>query len=355
MLLRVLLVVALVVTLTACGEGAASSAAGEAAPIGGQANDMSDGGGASSSSSSSSSSSTSSSSSGATCAPGSKAGAAGDEEITITSGGIEREATVHVPPASDGSRALPIVLILHPLLLTRKDMRKLVKAERFSDDAEHPFLAVYPDGIGRSWNAGECCGKAKDQKLDDVGFIHDLLKTIDAKWCVDKTRLFAMGFSNGAFLSHRLACQLEGDFTLRAIVPVAGTLGIPEADCKPANKTAVLAMHGTNDELVPYAGGPPQIPLGASFGTFVSPAATDTYWAKTNGCQPEPSAPYFTQGEVSCVRHDGCVSDASVALCTVTGGGHQWPGSTSLPAMGHLTMDIDATVAAIDLFKAHGL
>jgi polyhydroxybutyrate depolymerase len=281
-----------------------------------------------------------------------KPGKPGDEEITIVSSGLEREATIHVPPLHDGVKALPLVLVLHPLLLTRKNMRNLVKVERFADDAEHGFVALFPDGVGRSWNAGECCGDAKEKKLDDVGFIRDLIEHVSQRWCIDRARVYSMGFSNGAFLSHRLACELPGG--VRAIAPVAGTLGIPASTCKPAHPTPVLAIHGTDDDLVPYEGGPPKIPHGASFGTFISPGATDSFWAETNGCKGAPST-YFTRGEVSCVRHEQCRDQATVALCTVNGGGHQWPGADPLPAMGHLTKDIDATEAAIELFRAHGL
>lgn len=288
-----------------------------------------------------------------TCAPGTKAGAVGDEEIRITSGGIEREAIVHVPPSHDGERALPVVLVIHPLLLTFKDMKKLVKVEPYADDSDHGFIAVFPNGIDRSWNAGECCGKAKDKQIDDVGFIHDLLAEVAAKWCVDPDRLYSMGFSNGAFLSHRLACELEGG--VRAIVPVAGTLGIPEPSCVPKQPTAVLAIHGTDDELVPYEGGPPKIPLGARWGTFISPTATDEFWSSANGCGPPSTEPYYDKGEAKCVRHGDCKDGKSVSLCTVAGGGHQWPGATSLPAMGHVTSDLDATAAAIELFRANGL
>lgn len=289
----------------------------------------------------------------ATCGEN-KEGKVGDEDIKITSSGIEREAIIHVPSIHDGKRALPVVLVLHPLLLTHKDMRKLVKIEPHADDAEHGFIALFPNGLDRSWNAGECCGKAKEKKLDDVAFIKDLLAHVASRWCTDPSRLYAMGFSNGAFLSHRLACELPAP-GLRAIVPVAGTLGIPEGDCKPAHPTPVLAIHGTDDELVPFAGGPPQIPFGASFGTFISPAAANEFWTKTNGCGAASGTPYYQKGEVTCVRHEECRDEATVALCTVTPGGHQWPGGSSLPAMGHVTADLDATAAAVELFRAHGL
>lgn len=46
----------------------------------------------------------------------------------------------------------------------------------------------------------------------------------------------------------------------------------------------------------------------------------------------------------------------SVTLCTVEGGGQQWPGTTEpFPLMGHATQAVDATEAAVTFFREHGL
>ncbi len=282
-----------------------------------------------------------------------KRGVAGDTTITLTSGGRPREAILHAPPSYVATRPLALVLVLHPLLLDHEKMREIVRVERFSDQGEG-FLALFPNGIDHSWNAGECCGTAKDEKVDDVAFIQELLAEVSRTHCVDSARIYAMGFSNGAVLSHRLACDL-GD-TIRAIVPVAGTLGIPEADCKRRTPLPVFAIHGTDDQLVPYEGGPPKALHGIfeSFGTFQAPTATDAFWAQHNHCFTS-SVPDFTRGEVSCRRHE-CA--APVTLCTVEGGGHQWPGGDSFllrATMGHSTDDIDATAAAVTFFRQQGL
>lgn len=282
-----------------------------------------------------------------------KTGSAGDTNITMSSGGRDREAILHAPPQYQATKPMPLVLVLHPLLLDHLKMREIARVERFSD-AGDGFLALFPNGIDKSWNAGECCGTAKDEKVEDVRFIKELLAKVSETHCVDTTRIYSMGFSNGGFLSHRLACDL-GD-TIRAIAPVAGTLGIPEADCARTTPLPVFAIHGTDDELVPYEGGPPKALHGIfeSFGTFQAPTATDAFWAKHNGL-PETTVQGFEQGEVSCKRHDG---KAPVTLCTVEGGGHQWPGSDSLlllATMGHMTKDIDATAAAVAFFHEQGL
>ncbi|MBX3234050.1 MAG: hypothetical protein KIT84_32930 [Labilithrix sp.] len=286
-----------------------------------------------------------------------KGGAPGDTTITLHVGARAREAILHAPPSYDPARPLPLVLVLHPLLLDHVQMRDTVRMERFSDEGEGAgFLTLFPNGVDKSWNAGECCGTAREENVDDVGYIRELLEEVASTYCVDETRIFATGFSNGAFLSHRLGCEL-GD-TLRAIVPVAGTLGIPEADCKRTTPLPVLAFHGTEDKLVPYGGGKPSGALGFlgrlldTAGTFPSPATTDAFWAKHNGAA-ETTVSSFARGEVSCEQHEGA---APVTLCTVKGGGHQWPGTLDpFPVMGHATKDIDATEAAVKFFREHGL
>lgn len=279
-----------------------------------------------------------------------KAGKAGDSELRVPSSGLSRAANVFVPPSYDPTKPAAVVLVLHPLLLTRREMRAIARVDGPAKAAG--FLAVYPDGVDRSWNAGECCGTAKDQKVDDVKFVTDLMATLRDTYCIDDARIFAMGFSNGAFLAHRLACEAPG--MLRAITTVAGTLGVPEASCKATAAMPVLAMHGTADELVPYEGGSPQIPRGETFGTFVGPGVTDAFWARRSGCNVEPVVAY-QKGEVTCRTHEGCRDAAIVTLCTVDGGGHQWPSGPVLPAMGHRTTDIDATAAAIAFFGRYGL
>lgn len=284
-----------------------------------------------------------------------KSGAKGDTNLTLDVGGRKREAIVHAPPSYEPTRALPIVLVLHPLLLDHVSMRETVRLERFADQGDG-FLAIFPNGVDKSWNAGECCGTAREEGVDDVGFIRALLAEVEKTYCVDSARIFAMGFSNGAFLSHRLACEL--DDTIRAIVPVAGTLGIPEGDCKRKAPLPVLAFHGTEDKLVPYTGGKPTGALGLlgraldTAGIFQAPAATGNFWAKHNGAAAT-TIETFNKGEVTCDKHEGA---APVTLCTVTGGGHQWPGALKpFPVMGHSSNDIDATDAAITFFRDHGL
>ena len=72
---------------------------------------------------------------------------------------------------------------------------------------EEGFLAILPQGYLTSWNGGDCCGPAARQDLDDVAFARALVAWAQSAACVDPSRVFAAGFSNGNFFSYRLACE----------------------------------------------------------------------------------------------------------------------------------------------------
>ena len=55
---------------------------------------------------------------------------------------------------------------------------------------------------------GNCCGKAEEKKVDDVGFINALIEELEANYAIDPRRIYVTGMSNGAMMSYRLACEL---------------------------------------------------------------------------------------------------------------------------------------------------
>src|SRR5205814_386932 len=93
-----------------------------------------------------------------------------------------------------------------------------------------------------------------------------------------------------------------------------------------------LAVHGegapqswTADTVVPYGGNP-------STGQ-PSVMQTVTDWASRTGCSTTTRQTSM-KGDVTCVTFDGCRGGAEVNLCTVMGGGHEWPGGLPVPQLG---------------------
>jgi polyhydroxybutyrate depolymerase len=247
---------------------------------------------------------------------------------TIVSGGLDRSYVLYVPTTYKPNRPMPLVFNFHGLGSTGIDQfaysELSVLAEKFK------FILVSPNGLGNSWNGGGCCGFAAEFDIPDVAFTADMIDAISSEYCVNPDRIYSTGISNGGFMSYRLACDLSD--RIAAIGPVAAAN--VTLSCDPSRPVPVIAMNGTDDILVSYAGG----------------LASIEAWAAGNGCSDTTQIVY-DEGEVTCVAYEDCAEDATVELCTIEGGGHNWPGAIDLfeldPVLywwaGHTTQDIDAS------------
>ena len=274
-----------------------------------------------------------------------KTGEKGSSTLSVKSGGLTRTAILHVPEKYDPDKGTLLVLNFHGFSSAGWQQALLTRMSQASD--ERGFIVAYPEGIATSWNAGDCCGTAWTDSVDDVGFVRALLDEIESRYCIDEKRVFATGMSNGGFFSHRLACEVSD--RIAAVAPVAGVLGIDL--CSPKRPVPILDFHGTSDPLVPYGGGTPLIPqLGVGL-VFTSVADTMESWRQKNGCSAF-SDTIYQKGDATCVEWKDCDQGAATVLCTIDGGGHTWPGGVPIPA-GKTSTDISATTTMLDFFEAH--
>lgn len=278
-----------------------------------------------------------------------KTGKTGDRTIRLKSGGLSRSALLHVPAKYDPEEGTPLVLNFHGF--TSADWQQRILSRMDATSEARGFIVAYPAGIAASWNAGQCCGTAWVDAVDDVRFVKDLIAEISDEYCIDPKRIYATGMSNGGFLAHRLGCELADTFA--AIAPVAGVLGVTPGDCRPTRPVPVLQFHGTSDNIVPYGGGNPMVNLGIP-GTldFRSVEETIRTWRNLNGCIGEPVIIY-DKGDAVCEQWANCQGGSEVTLCTIDRGGHTWPGGVPLP--GGTSKDISATETMAEFFAAHWL
>ena len=241
--------------------------------------------------------------------------------------GLTRTFRVYVPPSYDPATPMPALVLLHGGFGSGAQVEGSARIIEVAD--EEGFIVVSPDGVLspggiRTWNAGTCCGYAVTANVDDVGFVRDLLDRLEAGACVDRRRVYAAGMSNGAELSHRLACDLAD--RIRAIAPVAG-VDVTTA-CAPARAVPMLEVHGTEDQNVPYYGG-----LGCGPSGVTTPSVADTIARRAafNACSGRPFTS-LVQGDGICTRQGKCPSGNDVDLCVIPNGGHNWPGG--LPPAG---------------------
>jgi len=268
-----------------------------------------------------------------------KPGTTGDKALTLTVGGKARTYNLHVPATYDPTKLTPLVFVFHGYTMTAAE---IATASHFAAAADkHGMIVAFPQGLGNGFNAGDCCGTAQTDNVDDVAFTSAMIAAVDADYCVAPKRVFSTGFSNGGFLSYRLACDLSDK--IAAIAPVAGGLRLDVAACNPKRPVPVLHIHGTGDLLVPYSG---------AIGTNPVSYSIDAFKTK-NGCAAGAGKVVYTKSEVSCTKWDGCTAGADVELCTVTGGGHQWPGGDTLPYGGSASPNLDSSETIAAFFDAH--
>lgn len=251
-----------------------------------------------------------------------------------------RTVRVHLPPSYDPAKRTPLVLDLHGYASDGGQQAGVAHMLAKSDSAG--FIAVHPDGhhSPRGWNAGVCCGSAASSGENDTAWLMSVLDQLEAKLCVDPDRVFATGLSNGAFMSHRLACEAAD--RIAAIAPVAGVVGTPT--CTPSRPVPVFHVHGTSDPVIPFGGG--------GFNGNEPVATTINRWVANNHCTTTTTS--YQHGDATCVTHGGCTDGADVTLCTIDGGGHQWPGGDSIGSFsGKLSNDLVATDAMWTFFSAH--
>jgi len=262
-----------------------------------------------------------------------------DHDVMI--GADERTYRVHFPPGYPDGGTYPVVLMLHGYLEDGDQFETISQMTPAADEAG--YVVVYADGRSSSWNAGSCCGSSSASEVDDLGFVDAMIDELTSTYCIDPRRVYAAGFSNGGMLSHRLACERSD--RIAAIGPTSGTIAIEL--CAPTRPVPVMHTHGTDDFVVPWDGG--------GLGNASSVDETIDIWLERNGCFDDEPVTVYENGDASCVAFGGCTDDAEVRLCTIQGGGHQWPGGESAGPGGDLSDDLQTSEELLRFFDDHVL
>jgi polyhydroxybutyrate depolymerase len=253
----------------------------------------------------------------------------GDYRYTVRHGELDRAYRVHVPKTFDAAKPQTLIVALHG---------GGGSMDYQADDANYGLttlseregaVLVFPNGYSRlrrgtlaTWNAGGCCGQARDRDIDDVGFIRQVVANLQQQMVVGPNRVFATGMSNGAMMAYRLACEAGDVFS--AIAAVAGTDNTRR--CTPARPVSVLHLHARNDPMVPFDGGfSSNTRLRGATGEFASVPDTVARWVRHDACTGAPRTVLEKPG-ARCEVHASCSGAAQVKLCVTETGGHSWPG-----------------------------
>lgn len=215
------------------------------------------------------------------------------ERYTCTYGNTVRSFIV-CKAAQSSPKAL--VLMLHGYAGSGESFMNDISFDEKA--AKKDFVLIFADGISDpddktsapGWNSG-----IKDSPKDDLGFLKSLVGIFQKKFGISKAKTFAAGFSNGAFMVHRLAVEDTEQFA--AVASVAGFLPESVWNRRPEKlSTAFLQINGTKDDVVPMN-------ANGSAKYNKNPAIEDVleYYRSANG------------------------SADSVKYISIEGGRHSWP------------------------------
>ena len=221
-------------------------------------------------------------------------------EHKIISNGIERVFYVKLPENYNPNTSYPLIFGFHGFtsdytVFTEGDIDL---QEVVGDEA----ILVYPNALGIH-------GEPQWDYESDLIFFDDLYAELEANLCFDRSKVFAVGHSNGAGFTHTLGCK-RGN-VLRAIGPVSGFFSDYDA-C--TGQVAVIMIHGNSDTTIPLTGIKP----------------TRDYWIAINSCKKGG-----TPGGVdpACVAYADCDPQFPVTFCEHNGG-HAWPDFASTAIWG---------------------
>jgi polyhydroxybutyrate depolymerase len=235
----------------------------------------------------------------------------GDQTREISVNGTSRKFTFHVPSSYSGAAPVPLVLDFHPMDLGAT-WEQANSGYRALSDTEG-FVVAWPEGLQQTWDIGPCCTA---NPVDDAEFARAIVRQLSIEACVDVRRVYVVGFSMGGGMAYYLACKQAEVFA--AIAPSSMDLPIAsQLDCRPSRPVTVIAFRGSDDTIVPYAGGTTTPPGHSAMSMEVLGAVgTFTKWANIDGCTGSPSVADAN----GCSTYANCQDKTEVTLCTVAGG-----------------------------------
>jgi polyhydroxybutyrate depolymerase len=202
-----------------------------------------------------------------------------------------------VPSILDPKRTYPLIVVLHGLGHSGKGIERYYGLDPLAESRS--VLLAYPDGTQekpnrrtdwknfheRFWNATDVCCDFGGTGVDDVAYLDAVIDDMNVEYRVDPKRVFVIGISNGGYMAYRFACDRAD--RVAAIMSQAGAMWTDTTRCKPSSPVAVLQVHGTADEMIPYAGGRTVQGHGPP---VVSAHQAVEDWVKFDGCASLPDA-----------------------------------------------------------------
>ncbi|WP_169337939.1 alpha/beta hydrolase family esterase [Propionicicella superfundia] len=259
----------------------------------------------------------------ARAATSSEPGAVPSGTVTVDVAG--RPFALYVPAAYRAEAKTALIVALHGYGAQADSMLGFFALQAVAD--REGFLVATPQGTrdrnGKPfWNASNACCNFGGSSVDDSTYLATVIDAVLERYSVDPGRVYMIGHSNGGFMSYRFACD-HAD-RVAAVASVAGAMDAG-ADCHPGLPVSALQIHGTDDDVIRYAGGTNNDHAYTSAGHSVD------VWRRLDGC----SATIGSAGarldadarvpgaDLTPTTWSGCDHGTAVGLWTIDGGSHE--------------------------------
>ena len=238
---------------------------------------------------------------------------------------------VYYPDSYNPNEPLPLIMALHGYTSNGADCESRFQLRQHVDSRR--FIYFTPEGSTNSqgwqyWNGTDACCDFDNSDVDDSGYLQTLISQISALLSVDTQRISSVGYSNGGFMSHRLAC--EAPETFASIVSIAGLNWQNPTQCPADEPVSVLQIHGTDDTIIPY-----------SWGFNLGAESSARHWAAVGRCDTDPDLslsnidlnPFISGNETTRAVWRNCNPGGVSELWSVWGGTHDFNYVSNLGAI----------------------
>lgn len=209
----------------------------------------------------------------------------------------------------------PLVIMLHGYASTAQAFKSMTK---FDENAnERGYVVCYvtctsnPDNkLDNGWNSG-----IGDSDKDDLEFLVSLTGYLQEEYNCDKKKTYVAGFSNGAFMVHRLAQEASDTFS--KCVSVAGMMPQKVWDARgEKSDVSFLQIYGTLDDVVPQS-------LNGSDKTSPHPAIEDVMDYRAKACGIDGFVEQKLSEKTTLTKYED--NTYRVWTVVIEGGRHSWP------------------------------
>jgi len=243
--------------------------------------------------------------------------------MALTVDGIPRRWTLVVPSSAPGG-PIDLVVALHGVGHTGDEMRAL----GLEDFAVPAGVAVaYPDGAYGIWNDGRPGAEVltpTGQPTDDIEFLRDLIAVSASQMQRRIAAVGVVGFSNGAMMAARVACEMSDVVSVVAIVAGSAGEGF-QGQCRPDEAVSVAVIAARDDPVVPYRGGSVASFEGHARGRVSGVDATTSFWAAVDGCVVTRDTGVAASSPVVLgAAADTCASSRHVVRYAIDDTAHAW-------------------------------